>query len=333
MVTLLAVTSTAQEAPPAKIEPVLPWTNVFAGKDTDTPRQVEFPLAVRAPKGFQGRLSWTFTINRATIQAQDVAVPGDAARISLGLRVPYVREGLVLKGKLRADLVADSTQRAVAHFEQPLWIFPPQPFELQGTRWKDRRIFLMDPAGKTAAILKHMAIPFEEVVNVTALDEIKEGLIVVGEGISLHEERALMEMLIKTAARGLPVLCLAPLNGTFLLPGTENCPPPRPLGLSLKGVEAIAEVSKHLDTRGWLPDGKVVASSLLLKSVEGNVVAEASAGPGGWPWLEVRYPSDGRLLVCGFGIISHWNASPTPRYLFAGLLERLTTRSKIASGQ
>ena len=44
----------------------------------------------------------------------------------------------------------------------------------------------------------------------------------------------------------------------------------------------------------------------------------------GWPWLEIQPGGAGRpFVICGFGVISAWDAGPTPRFLFARLLHYL----------
>lgn len=73
-----------------------------------------------------------------------------------------------------------------------------------------------------------------------------------------------------------------------------------------------------------------MASTLSLKVEDGAVVAEAGREADDWAWLEAEYPAKkGRLIVCGFGLTGKaWDAGPTPRYLFARLLEVLTDKNE-----
>jgi hypothetical protein len=321
----------AQEGTAATILPAIPQTNLFGGKDANTPREVSFPLMVSTPRAFKGHVSWTFAIGNAPIQSAEVPLanaPGKPTRIILPLRVPFVREGLVVKGKLVVDLLSQDQRTPVAHYEQPLWIFHPQPFAQRQAWLKDLKIILYDPRETTAPVLKKMDIPFEEAPNLSSLSEIKSGLILVGEGVSFEDERELPELLVKAAARGVPVLCLAPAKGMLPLPGMEDNALPSAQSVALHRGDIIAQLDKRLDIRGWPPDGRAIASALAVKAVEGNVVAEVTDGTSGWPWLEIAYAREGRLVVCGFGLMSHWEAGPAPRYFFARLLERLNRRRK-----
>jgi hypothetical protein len=136
--------------------------------------------------------------------------------------------------------------------------------------------------------------------------------------VSFKDEPGLADALLGLARRGVTVICLAPSAGTVPVPGTE-----RDGGedVSLLRSDAITKLDKRLDAAAW-GGGEVIASTLALKAVEGSVVAEVVGGPGGWPWLQVGYPQTrGRLIVCGFAVIARWQASPTPRYLFAKLIE------------
>ena len=135
--------------------------------------------------------------------------------------------------------------------------------------------------------------------------------------------------MVKTAARGLPVLCLAPGKGALVLPGAVGAELPPPASLTLRRDDIITELDKRLDAAAWPANGLIESSRLRIKSDRDQVVAEASREPNAWPWLEVRYGTGkGRLLVCGFGIIRQWEASPTPRYLLSQLFLRLSAEKQ-----
>jgi hypothetical protein len=152
-----------------------------------------------------------------------------------------------------------------------------------------------------------------------------DGLLVIGEGTSWKDQRALGDTMVKTAARGIPVLCLAPADGMIPLPGAEGIGLPAPGRLAFRGLDVITELDKRLAAAAWPPDGQIVASRLAIKADRDDVVAEATKDERGWSWIEARYPpGKGVLLICGFGIIRDWDAGPAPRYLLSKLFDTLT---------
>ncbi len=54
------------------------------------------------------------------------------------------------------------------------------------------------------------------------------------------------------------------------------------------------------------------------------MLAEVQADSKGWPWVEVEYVDGGKLIFCQFELSRHWDDCPTPRYLFARILESLS---------
>ena len=214
-------------------------------------------------------------------------------------------------------------------YEKTLWIFAADPF-YNRTKWVEGlkiTLYDSDPKSKTAEALKSLKVPFEEVRNPAALADLKEGLLLVGEGVSLKDEAGLAEAMVQAASRGIPVLCLCPKEGIFPLPGTDNGLP-APGSLTFHRQDIITKLDKRLDAAAWAPDNQVVARSLTIKAEDGKVIAEIQEGSKGWPWLQLDYPDQkGRLVLCGFPIIQRWDASPTPRYLLARLLEHVTELS------
>jgi hypothetical protein len=298
------------------------WTTALAG----TRATLEF--SVRAGAGFKGRLIWTL----AEVKSQRV-LPGCRGESALAaggkgtatakvvLAFPDVNPGAVLKARLTVSLVEEGTGTAVATLAKTIHLFYPNPFAGRTNVLRDLHIVLYDPdpAGKTGAALKGLQVPFEEEKNLDALADRKNGVVVVGEGVSFQEDPGLADVLLKLARRGLTVICLAPTAGSLPFPGADQ---DGGEDVSLFRRDIIRKLDKRLDVGAWGAGGKVISSTLAVKAGEGSVVAEVTGGVGGWPWLQVDYPQEkGRLIVCGFALLAHWQANPTPRYLFARMIE------------
>jgi hypothetical protein len=315
----------AEDKPPT-VEPRERWSNVFGGK------KVELRYNVKSAKAWKGSASWSLAAeNDRTLASGEVEVNADADKpdeLSIKVEIPEVKPGVVLKTRLRVQLLATGVAKPVATHTRPLWVFADDPFADRKEWLKGLKIALFDPEKTTAEPLKKLDVPFDEINGVPALKEVKEGMLLVGAGVSFKDYPDLAEALIKAAANGLPVLCLAPAGGTLPTPGSA-LKEPRPRAVAWRRVDHITALDARLDALEW-PEGKVVASTLTLKAENDVVVAEAGTGDDGWTWLDAEYPTKkGRLIVCGFGLIGKaWDASPTPRYLFARLLEVLNAKKE-----
>lgn len=311
----------AGEASPT-IEDRSKWSNVFGGKEATWQYQV------KAPRAFKGRAFWKLTSAGRTLARGETGVaagPDRPAPVKVALTLPPVRNGVVLEAKLTLSLFADKAEKAAASQEKTIWIFPEDPFYLHAKWLKELKIHLLDPEKKTLQVLEKAKVPFDEVGNVESIAELKEGVLLVGEGVSFKDYPALPELLIQAAARGLPVLCLAPAQGKLPIPGVEKARIPVPGSLAWRRGDVIREIDKRLDALSW-SGGEMIASTVALTAEEGVVQGEIVPA-GGWPWMEANYPeTHGRLVICGFGIIPQWDASPTPRFLFERLLERVSEK-------
>src|SRR5262249_55947746 len=135
------------------------------------------------------------------------------------LLAPEVRPGVALKVRLRVALSVEGEKKPTASHERPLWVFPDDPFVNRREWLKWLKIALFDPEKTTAPALRKLEVPFEEINSVAALAAVKEGQVLVGEGVSFKDYPDLPEALIRSAASGLPVLCLAPIGGSLPIPG------------------------------------------------------------------------------------------------------------------
>ena len=298
------------------------WSNVFGGKEATWHYQV------KVPRAFKGRAVWKLTSAGRTLSRGEFGVnaePDRPAPVRVVLTLPRMKNGVVLEAKLTVSLIADKERKAASTREKTVWIFPEDPFYLHSKWLKELKIHLFDPEKETLKVLEKAEVPFDEVGNVEGITELKEGVLLVGEGVSFKDYPALPDSLIQAAARGLPVLCLAPAQGTLPIPGMEKLRGFRPASLAWRSGDVIAEIDKRLDALSW-SGGEMIASTISLTAEERMVQGEVVPA-GGWPWMEATYPeTHGRLVICGFGIIRQWDASPTPRFLFDRLLERISEK-------
>lgn len=303
---LAAAPAPGQDAKDA-VRPVRVVGNVFGGDDVE--------LRFRAPGPAGGRLSWRVALGTATVKAGEL--PLGAGDATVKFAAPDVKDGIVLALKLTLGAAGRA-----AH-EHDLWVFPRDPFAGRGEWLKGLDLHLFDPKGDTAKVLAAAKVPFEEVRSVEALADLKAGVVVVGEGVSFKDERGLGAALPKLAAAGAAVLVLAPADGEVPVPGLGG--PAGGLGEVALRRDMVRRLDKRLDPDGWAGDGPTVTRSLAVKAGDDGVAAEVAAGAGGWPWAEVRQePGRGRWLFCGLAVVAKWDAGPTPRFLFARMLDHLT---------
>ncbi len=303
-------------------------SNLFGGRDA------RLFFLVTANRPLEGIAAWALSVDQRIVTRGEVAVaasPQAPGNIDIRVDMPKVKADVVLQAVLSVAVYARDRRTAEASLEKPLWIFSEDPFA-DRSRWlKGLKICLFDPPGNTRQVFEKMKIPFSQTANVDSLDTLDGGLLIIGEGTSFRDYRGLPEMMVKAAASGSPVLCLAPSDGEIVLPGSfgAGAALPLPGRLALRRNDVICELDKRLDALTWRADARPLASSLLIRSDRNRVVGEVVQSPDGWPWLEADFPAQrGKLVICGFGIVRHWEVGPTPRFLFARILEHLTLTEK-----
>lgn len=336
-VILLSVPQVWAEEGPIGIAAREPWSAVFG----ETEAEFHFDISGRA--AFEGRCGWTLRANQRTIAHGETPLaiaPEKSATVAVPLRVPPVKEGLVFGVELEVSVYAGRGKKPAESLVKPLWIYARDPFVDRSQWLQDLKLTLYDPAGKTAEVFDKAHVPYRELRNTAALADLQEGLLVIGEGVSLEDHRDVAAAVWKLAAGGVPVLCLAPADGALELPGSEEAAqtknqtdqadgresqgPARPQSLTFRRADVLADLDHRLDTQGWPPDGKLGTHGLKLTTDRGRIVAQVIDSTDGWAWLQLRYPPPGATaVICQLPIIQRWDAGPTPRFLLARLLEYL----------
>lgn len=303
-----------------------PWADVWGGKE------ILFHFAVSSDQAVIGRVGWRFSCGDRTLARQEREVapgPGKTEILEIRVQMPVVKEGVILPAVLAVSMMEAGTEKSVAAVEKKIWIYPENPFVDRKEWLKKLNIRLFDPEKKTGGYFEKAGIPFQRVNNCDALSEIKDGIIIVGEGVSFNEFKGLSGILLKAAARGVPVLCLAPSGGILSLPGTGESELPVPRSMTFNRNEIITKLDKRLDADVWPPDGMVAGTAMAIKSVRGTVVGEVEKGHKEWPWLEMTFDDPQiKFILCHFAIIEKWDSGPTPRFLLARILEYMASRQQ-----
>jgi len=317
----------ADEGAGVRVAPREKWSTVFG----DSKVTLRFNITAQEP--FDGVFRWSFSASGRTIEAGESAVriaAGRPAEVEVPLRIPTVNDGVIFETQLSVSVTARGQREAIASLRRPITIFPRSPF-FERSKWlQELSISLFDPEGQSAKVFESAEIPFKRIRNVAALDGLEEGLLVVGEGVSFLRNRSLAETLTSVAARGVPVLCLAPRDGKLTLPIAEDDEQLLPRSVVFRGNDVIMELDKRLDAQQWMSGGDIATSRINLRCDRSRIVGEVSDAPRGWPWIEVRFGGKSTLVYCGFGVITRWDDGPTPRFLLARLFEHLTDKSKDA---
>jgi len=300
------------------------WGTVFAD------RAVSFHVLVGVKRDFRGRIGWRFSFRERTLARGELSVDlraGTEVKNEIRFDAPQIKEGAVLDAALTVGFLDGQPSERLPVVTKRIWIFGEDPFLDRRERLKELRMTLFDPERKTLDLLNECKVPCRQISDLDALPETETGLFVVGEGLSLKDYRGLAGAMLSAASRGIPVLCLAPTEGTFPLPGGEDRTRLGLRRLTFGGPEVIGSLDKRLDWRGWPSDGAIFTHSMRLIGERGPVTAEVTPGTDGWSWLELDFGREpGRLVVCEFRIVDKWDCGPTPRFLFARLLEYLTER-------
>jgi hypothetical protein len=289
--------------------------------------RVSIPVAMLSGQTDRSRLSWSLRMHDAVVARREVAIDvraNDPTVHTLDLDLPITREGLAIKGELAISLI-NSLEQESAHVTMPLHILDPDPFVKRKQWLKELNLQVYDPEGQTVRVFETADIPFREINNPAGLEELSDGMVIIGEGLSLRTSRGLMSIVMKVAQAGVPVLVLAPAEGQFQLPGFGTSSEAQALDLKrlmFQDRDVITALDKRLDTARWAENSDSVMRYFRIGAYrdQPEIVMDEKQG---WPWIALDGKGKQRIRFCGFGIIRDWDDSPVPRYLLAAMLEQL----------
>jgi len=269
---------------------------------------------------------WRLSTGSRTMARGEMAVnmENGMAPLRISFILPELEEGAVVDLLLELSVTDTVSDSQLGVTNKVIRSFFPNPFTGREQWLESLEITLFDPEKRTAELFDDLDIPYSFTRNVDALSMVNRGIVIVGEGVSLKENRGLWDELVDVASRGIPVLCLALREGEMTVPGlgmTER--PIKPSALTMKRHQAIFDLDKRLDQKSWCGERKIALSSLLFIGERGPIAASIEDGSSGWLWLEQSFENTASTLVlCQYQLVEQWEQSPVPRYLLLRLLER-----------
>ncbi len=301
-----------------------PRSAVFGGTEVTW----QATLSGEIPAG--ATLAWEHTANQRVLSRGEVPVDRKedrrpAARFTV--RIPATKPEVVLETQLALAVIPGNAGKVpVTGLTQTVWIFPDDPFEQRQAQMKEQHLRLLDLDGKGMKLWESTGIPVVRVAGPKDLEELGAGTLIVSEGTSLQRQRWLGAALLKSAAAGAKVLWIAPNEGSLPFPVTPGADSSPLLSLTFRQSDVIRDLDKRLDAEMWRSHEKL-ALSYRPAAERGHMVLEIDPIYAGWSWVEVTHANGGRLILCGFPLLSTWNDGPTPRYLLARILESFADKA------
>ena len=273
---------------------------------------------------------WKLSFNNRVARRGEMELSpggGKNRRFEVRFMMPPVKSGVVMAGTIEISALAVDSGRPATVIRKHLRAFPENPFDGRTDFLQSLHIRLLDPEGRTAAVLQEAGIPFELLKDAESVSRLDEGLLIVGEGAVLSDKRMPAKRLQEAAQNGLRVLCLNPSEGMFSLPGSGSTgADPRVMGF--RHADIITEMDKRLDADVWPPDGSIMERSLMIAGDCGAGAGVIVSGTSGWSWLDMTYPK-GRFVICCFRIIDKWRDGPNAPFLLAGIIEHMGSKTAI----
>ena len=290
-------------------------------------REVKLHLVVSAQEALAGELNWSLHAAGRTLisRTSEIEVAaGGKAEVEVRYTLPAVKDAVIYPIELRAWAGMMGKEPA-AKLRVKFNLYGANPFAERQEWLKSLKCQLFDPENKTAEAFEKLGIPFERITNLSTIEDLRDGVLIIGEDVAWEDYGKLGPTLLGAAARGVNVLCLPGAKAEFPLPTAKRREPTTAQQLSFRQTDVLRDLDKRLSMH-WTGEHAVVSQSLELVAENDQVLARAVAPEFGWPWMEVRFPQragkPSALVWCGLGLIRSWEESPTPRYVLLNWLEK-----------
>jgi len=278
---------------------------------------------------------WRLSVANHTVARGEKALnmANGIVPFNISFTLPEINPGIIVDLMLDLSVVDVDSGNKLVTTNKIIKSFSQDAFVDRDEWLKSIDIVLFDPEKTTSDLFDNLEIPYSFTKNTDALTEVDHGIVIVGEGVSLNENKGLWNVLVDVALRNIPVLCLALREGEMRIPGVGITEKSAKLSmLAFKRYQAITDLNKILDRQSWCGERMVASQSIIFKAERGQIIASVEKGCNNWLWLEQSFEgADTKLVLCQFQIIKNWKRSPVPQYLLLNILENMCQKRVLSA--
>ena len=270
---------------------------------------------------------WRLSVAGHTVARGETALSKKNGIIpfNIAFTLPQLKQGVTADLTLSLSVTGSDSGVKLATTNKTISSFSADVFANRNKWLKSLNIVLLDPEKATVELFDSLNIPYRFIRSADSLAEVTQGVVIVGEGVSLKENKGLWNVLTGVAARGVPVLCLALMEGEMKVAGMGPTELPKSSSLIMKRHQIIREIDKRLDINSWCGERMIASHSIMFTGERGPVTAVIKEDNTEWLWLEQSFENtNAKLILCQFLLVKHWKQSPVPQYLLLKLLENIS---------
>lgn len=281
---------------------------------------------------WDGQVQWRLLANQRTLASRSAASVLKAKERQLlvvEVTLPELATAEAIPLEFLVEAVVKPGTEPIARHREILWILPENPFADRLIKLKELPLTLFDPVGKTKEAFDALEIPYDEARDLTGISNVKQGILILGEGTSFREWKGVVEETFSVTKKGVSVLCLAAAVDEDLFPWEFISESPHLFHKSrFERRNVIRELAPRVSL-AWNTTTPVESQNLILAAKNNEVFVRTGSAKEGWPWLELRregmlYPT---WVYCGLGVVRDWNQSPAARHFLVRLLDYVTSET------
>lgn len=289
---------------------------IFAGE------LVPYEITLKAEPNLNALLSWKLITKGRTVSKGQQLVRFDRRKTkttTLALQTPPLKQGISLESKLIIEVQNTKNIQQKTVLESKVMIYGPDIFLADQQFYKQLNIQLFDPVGKTIKAFNDLKIPYKALSKSQLMNLNEKGLIVVGMGVALDQQRGLISTLFEFAREGKDVLILQPSSGAIALSDLSTGPD-IPVPSLLLARDSI--VTSFATGYKWVTNDATKTHGMVLQNKRQEIRAEiVEYQQGSWDWLQLGFSqSGGELIVCTLPIIGNTDGKPVMQIIVGRLL-------------